>query len=292
MKKILVTGGNGQLGRELKALASASEYEFAFTDRLSLDITDKKRTELYFEQHPDFDFCVNCAAYTAVDQAEIEQGRAYLVNAEGVYNLADNCQRHGVKLFHVSTDYVFDGASHLPYTEADATSPTGAYGRSKREGEKIALETAPESAVFRTAWLYSSYGKNFMKTMSKLGAERDRLRVVADQVGTPTYARDLARAIMDFMGRDEETLSRLKGVYHFSNEGVASWYDFAHAIFAHTGAKAKLSPIRTSEYPTRAARPAYSVLDKGLLRREFGIEIRHWRDALAECMEESRKASH
>lgn len=286
---ILVTGANGQLGQELQALQKAYPFNFHFTDFDKMDITHPKRVNEQFDlQH--FDYCINAAAYTAVDASENDKLAAYEVNVVGTTNLAKACEKHGVRLFHISTDFVFDGKKCTPYTENDEPNPIGVYGTSKWQGEKNVLQHNPHTIVLRTAWLYSSFGKNFVKTMLSL-ADKNPLNVVYDQIGSPTYARDLADTILQMILSLEQKKyvePHLWGTYHYTNEGVASWYDFAQAIFELSkqtkDKKVNLQPIRSAQYPTPAERPSYSVLDKSKLKQHFDIEIPHWRDALKRCL--------
>lgn len=286
---ILVTGANGQLGQELQALQKAYPFDFHFTDFDKMDITHPKRVNEQFDlQH--FDYCINAAAYTAVDASENDKLAAYEVNVVGTTNLAKACEKHGVRLFHISTDFVFDGKKCTPYTENDEPNPIGVYGTSKWQGEKNVLQHNPHTIVLRTAWLYSSFGKNFFKTMLSL-ADKNPLNVVYDQIGSPTYARDLADTILQMILSLEQKKyvePHLWGTYHYTNEGVASWYDFAQAIFELSkqtkDKKVNLQPIRSAQYPTPAERPSYSVLDKSKIKQHFDIEIPHWRDALKRCL--------
>lgn len=269
----LVVGANGQLGNELRLLlGDKAEY----VDRNELDITDKQAV-LDFVRPEKYQAVINCAAYTAVDKAEDEPELAEKINRDGPANLALT----GVPLVHVSTDYVFDGQNCVPYTEDDRANPRSVYGVTKLAGEQAVLAVADTAVIIRTAWLYSEFGNNFVKTMRRLGAERDSLNVVFDQAGTPTYAKDLAQAIVDIL---PQLSPEVKGIYHFSNEGVCSWYDFALAIMQKSNLSCKVSPIESSQYPTKALRPSYSVLNKGKIKKTFGIEIRHWKAALDECI--------
>ena len=281
--KILVTGSTGQLGSEIKALSSTyPELEFVFTNSSELDICNQvKLTE--FVKDNGFKGIINCAAYTAVDKAEQNAGIAGLVNAKAVGHLVAVSQRCQVKLIHISTDYVFDGNSNRPYTERMPVCPLGAYGKTKRAGEMEILYSPSNSIIIRTSWLYSSFGNNFVKTMLRLGEERESLSVVYDQVGTPTYARDLAQVCLNIISQPGRI--DLKGkLYHYSNEGVASWYDFAQAIMDVAGKDCKLNPIESKDYPTPTRRPAYSVLNKAKIKADFGIDIPHWRTSLKACM--------
>ena len=270
---LLVTGASGQLGNELSLLLGDSAV---YVDRDELDITDESAVKAFFEAQS-FDFVINCAAHTAVDKAEDEFELADRINRLGPALLA----KYGRRIIQVSTDYVFDGTAHLPYKEDDAVNPVSVYGSTKLAGEEAAFAEADTAVVIRTAWLYSSFGANFVKTMRRLGAERDSLGVIFDQIGTPTYAADLASAIVAML---PQIKPGMKEVYHYSNEGVASWYDFACAIMRESGLSCSVRPLETHEYPTRAVRPAYSVLNKAKIRRDFGIAIPHWMDGLKRCI--------
>ena len=270
---LLVTGVNGQLGNELRLLLGDSA---AYTGHSELDITDEAAVRSFFEAQS-FDFVINCAAHTAVDKAEDEFELADRINRLGPALLA----KYGKRIIQVSTDYVYDGTAHLPYKEEDAVNPVSVYGSTKLAGEEAVLAEAETAVVIRTAWLYSSFGANFVKTMRRLGAERDSLGVIFDQIGTPTYAADLAAAIVAML---PQIKPGMKEVYHYSNEGVASWYDFACAIMAESGLQCAVRPLETSEYPTKATRPAYSVLNKAKIRRDFGIVVPHWMDGLKRCI--------
>jgi len=280
---ILVTGANGQLGSEFKKLVAAnvdSSKKFFFTDIEELNITDEGEVNAFFDKNK-FDFCINVAAYTAVDKAENEPDKTHLVNVEAVKLLALSCHQHKAVFIHVSTDYVFDGMNYSPYTEENITNPQSIYGKTKAEGEQIAFKENPQTIVIRTSWLYSTFGNNFVKTMLRLAQTKPELSVVADQIGTPTYAEDLAKMILhiiDFVRNNKE--KNVFGTYHYSNEGVASWYDFAHAIFEMNGLKVRLNPVSTAQYPTPAKRPAYSILDKSKIKNTFGLQIPHWRESL------------
>jgi len=282
MLKILITGSNGQLGNEFRFLArSFHEYEFIFTDIKELDITHGSAVESFMEKHH-FDAFINCAAYTAVDQAEDEPEKAMLLNAEAVKNLVSACIKYHCYPIHISTDYVFAGNHYRPYSEDDIPDPYSAYGKSKLSGEKMFWEITKKGLIIRTSWLYSSYGNNFVKTIIKAGKQKDELKVVFDQVGSPTYARDLARHILEILP-GAVSVNKF-GIYHYSNEGVCSWYDFALEILKHSGSGCKVSPVRTDQYPTRSPRPFYSVLDKSKIKKDFGIKIPHWKESLARCM--------
>ena len=282
MKKILVTGANGQLGSEIRELsASLRDREFIFTDYQDLDITDRAAVSA-FVSAGSFYAVINCAAYTAVDKAESEKERAYLINETGARYLAEAAASAGSKFVHVSTDFIFDGTHSTPILEDDKPSPLSVYGASKLAGEIGVQHANPHSLIFRTSWVYSSFGNNFVKTMIRLCTERESLSVIFDQIGTPTYARDLAQMILDTL--DTAIQKNIAGVYNYSNEGVASWYDFAVAIRDIAGLSAKIAPIETSQYPTPATRPKYSVLNKKKIKAEFGISIPYWRDSLEICM--------
>jgi dTDP-4-dehydrorhamnose reductase len=280
--RILVTGANGQLGSELRELAKESTHQFIFSDVAEMDITSPDSIQRFIHQNP-FEALINCAAYTQVDKAEEEEDKALLLNATAVKYLAEACNQLGAYMIHISTDYVFGGMGYRPYREEDKLAATSAYARTKAAGEKQFLDTIEHGAIVRTSWLYSSFGHNFVKTMMKYGQERESLRVVFDQVGTPTYAADLAHASMAILDKKDE-LDK-KEVFHFSNEGVCSWYDFARAIMEITPIECKISPIRTEEYPLPAERPFYSVLDKGKIKEKIKLEIPHWRESLYNCIE-------
>lgn len=284
MAKILITGSKGQLGSDLSELSTKyKEFEFFYTDANDLDITNKSDLkEFVTGLQPDY--IINCAAYTAVDKAETETELANAVNYEAVKNIARICKYQKVKLIHISTDYVFDGTACVPYTEKDRVNPVSAYGKSKLKGEKAVLASdALDVMIIRTSWLYSSHGHNFVKTILKYGKERGELKVVFDQIGSPTYARDLAKAILDIIEYSEKNEFK-KGIYHFSNEGVCSWYDFAKEIIALEKIKCNVTPIRTIEYPTPAVRPSYSVFDKKKIKATFNIDIPYWKDSLKDCL--------
>lgn len=287
MKNILVTGAYGQLGNEVRILsANYPEYNFLFTDVDSLDITDKNEL-IDFVTGNDIRYIINCAAYTAVDKAEDDAELCEKINATAVKNLGLAAAEAGAGIIHVSTDYVFDGTSCRPYTEDMPTKPCSVYGKTKLKGEKNLLKACPNAIIIRTAWLYSPFGNNFVKTMIKLGSERESLNVIFDQVGTPTYALDLADAILKAMDQTIDTDHEKGGVYHFSNEGVCSWYDFTIKIHEIAGIKTcKVNPIETKDYPTKAARPHYSVLNKSKIKQTFNISIPHWEESLKNCIKE------
>lgn len=279
---ILVTGANGQLGTEFKHFSvHYPAFHFYYSDSHDLDITNEAAIEKALAAGK-YQYLINCAAYTAVDKAETDEALAYIINGTAAGLLAAACAKHGVKYIHISTDFVFDGTNHRPYQETDKVAPLGVYGASKLQGEQLALEANPNSLVFRTSWLYSTYGKNFVKTMRHFGVNRPELNVIFDQVGTPTYARDLAETIIEAIVSGKA--QSLSGIFHYSNEGVASWYDFAVAVMELSGYSCKVNPINTFEYYTPATRPHYSVLDKRKLKEAFGITIPHWRDSLKACI--------
>ncbi len=283
MKKILVTGSNGQLGSELKNLSGEySEYKFIFTDVEELNLLDYFAVTEFFEKNNP-DVCINCAAYTAVDKAEEDREQALKINRDAVETLAKNCNKNGSLLVHISTDYVFNGRNYKPYTEDDNPSPESYYGLTKLEGEKAAFEYSAKTVIIRTSWLYSKYGNNFVKTMLRLSAEKDKIGVVADQVGTPTYAGDLAKAIMTVV---ENTDDNIKEVYHFSNEGAISWYDFAKSIMEIKSLSCGVNPIESKDFPAKANRPYYSVLNKTKIKKAFGIEVPYWLDSLKKMLKE------
>ncbi|QIA07799.1 dTDP-4-dehydrorhamnose reductase [Draconibacterium halophilum] len=278
--KILITGAYGQLGNELNVLSeNYPEWEFVFTDVDSLDITDEEQVKNYFDDNG-FDLVINCAAYTAVDKAESDFENAQKVNALAPKFLARYSKANGAKFIHVSTDYVFAGDGHFPYEETDAVAPNGAYGRTKLEGEQNCRAENPETVIVRTAWLYSAFGNNFVKTMLRLGKEKEELGVVFDQVGSPTYAADLAQAILKIA----ESENFVPGIYHYSNEGVTSWYDFALAIFEISGVDCKAIPVLSENFPSPVKRPAYSVLNKAKIKETYKLEVPYWRDSLKICL--------
>ncbi len=281
MAKILITGANGQLGNEMRCVATNdTKNSYVFTDVADLDITDAKAVASFFKElNPDF--VVNCAAYTAVDKAEDEIELCSLINSKAVENIATSAKNIGCKVIHISTDYVYDGNATKPYNEDDITSPKSVYGKTKLKGEEYILTILPNSGiVIRTAWLYSAYGKNFVKTMIDLGKVRDSLNVVNDQKGTPTYAADLALAINQIIN----TPTFIPGVYNYSNDGECSWYEFACLIHDFAGVKCKINPISTEQYPTKATRPTYSVLNKNKIKETYGITIPNWKESLKKCI--------
>jgi len=280
MKKILVTGGNGQLATCIRDIDStALEFQFIYVDLPEFDITDKEKVSDFFNEN-DISYCVNCAAYTAVDKAETEKNLAHSVNVLGAKHLAEACQAHNAVMLHISTDFVFDGDQGSIYSETDPKNPLGVYGLTKLQGEEVVSETLNEHFILRTSWLYSEHRHNFVKTMLRLGSERDTLNVVSDQIGTPTYAGNLAELIVRLIKHESEAY----GLYHYSNEGVASWYDFAKAIMDESKTECKVLPIKTEGYPTPAKRPAFSVMDKSKIKNTLEMEIPHWRDSLQKCL--------
>ena len=282
MSKAIIFGASGQLGNCIKSITGADSETFYFPGEAEANILDVEALDKIFEaQKPDY--VINCAAYTAVDKAEDDSELSEKVNVTGVKNLADQCAKYGTVLIHVSTDFVFKGDVARPLTESDPTHPISVYGQTKLDGEKAAAQIE-KHVIVRTGWLYSEHGNNFVKTMLKLGADRDELRIIADQVGTPTYAIDLAGFILHII----EQQSTAYGIYHYSNEGVTSWFDFARAVFDVSETRVKAIPIRTDQYPTRATRPSYSVMDKSKAKETFGIEIPYWRDSLIKCIQKLR----
>ena len=282
MKKILVTGANGQLGSEMRKLGAVSPNEYIFTDVAELDITDKDAI-MEFTKQQDIEIIVNCAAYTNVDKAEDDEATAELINATAVRNLAEAAKAVDATLFHVSTDYVFGAEGNTPRTENMPTNPLGVYGQTKLRGEQAIAEVDAKAIIIRTAWLYSEFGNNFLKTMLRLTAEKESLKVVFDQVGTPTYAGDLALAIFSII--EGNYYAGNEGIYHFSNEGACSWYDFAQEIAtAMRHDKCKIQPCHSNEFPSKVTRPPYSVLDKTKIKETFGIEIPHWRESMFYCL--------
>ncbi len=281
MLNILVTGSNGQLGSEIKELSVEYEYNFFFTDKDSLDISNNNEIKNFIEIN-NINTIINCAAYTAVDKAEEDTLNADKINHLAVKYLADISKKKNIKLIHVSTDYVFDGTNHKPYSESDTPHPNGVYGKTKLNGELALQEINPKNTIIiRTSWVYSSFGNNFVTTMLRLGKERDSLGVIFDQVGTPTYARDLAKAILEIMPKVKNENVE---IYNYSNEGVLSWYDFAKEIMKMAKLDCKINPIETKEYPTPATRPHYSLLNKAKIKEEFKLAIPYWKDSLDACL--------
>ncbi|WP_321332306.1 dTDP-4-dehydrorhamnose reductase [uncultured Bacteroides sp.] len=289
MQTILVTGADGQLGNEMRRVSVNSLNHYIFTDVSDLDITDREAVD-FFMKSEGVNVVVNCAAYTNVDKAEDDFAAAALINDKAVENLAIVCREMNAGLIHVSTDYVFQGDKNKAYTEDEPTNPLGAYGRTKLAGELRILESGCQYLIFRTSWLYSMFGVNFVKTMQRITREKHSLKVVSDQVGTPTYAADLAVVIYDAIG--EKHYLKHPGIYHFSNEGVCSWYDFAREIATLSGNVCNIQPCHSDEFPSKVKRPDFSVLDKTKVKETFGITVPYWRDSLVKCINELRAKSN
>ncbi len=286
IKTILVTGSSGQLGQSIQTVAKHyPNYHFTFTRRTDLDLSDPQSISAFFQQHQ-FDLIINCAAYTAVDKAESDGELADQINHSAVQQLAEIALQHNSKLIHISTDYVFNGQHYRPYIETDDVAPQSVYGATKLKGEQALVDILPNNAIIlRTSWVYSEFGNNFVKTMLRLGQERDSLNVIFDQVGTPTYAHDLANTIMTIAVSDEFNQATFTSeIYHYSNEGVCSWYDFAKAIFEQCDIQCDVQPIETTDYPTPATRPHYSLLNKAKIKHDFNLTIPYWRDSLKQCL--------
>lgn len=280
--KVLVTGANGQVGSELQELQSRySGLTVVFYEHSQFDITDAERAATVWQNEAP-DVCINCAAYTAVDQAEEEPEIAHKINAAAVENLAALCKEHNTFFIHFSTDYVFDGSANIPYQEGDVPMPAGVYGKSKLEGERAALQQQPSTILIRTSWVYSSFGHNLVKTALRLAQERDHLAFVYDQAGAPTYARDLAAAVLQII--DDGSFQEKAGLYHFSNPGVTSWYDIVNTIIREKALNCTLTPILSKDYPTPAKRPHYSVFNTEKFRNTFNQRIPHWQESLLECL--------
>ena len=278
--KLLITGAYGQLGNEMRvALERYPHLESIFTDVDTLDITDKNAVDAFVALHQP-NVLINCAAYTAVDKAEDDLALCYKINCDAVRNLGEVAQAHGMTVIHVSTDYVFDGTGHIPYTEDMAVSPTNVYGKSKLAGERELRKACPGAIIIRTSWLYSGFGNNFVKTMLKLGSERSQLKVIFDQIGTPTYAADLADSMLQII----DSGKFVPGIYHFSNEGVCSWYDFTKMIFKLANVECEVLPIESKDYAVRTPRPHYSVLNKSKLKSTYNQTIPYWMDGLERCL--------
>lgn len=283
MINILVTGSNGQLGNEMRKLESASpDFNFVFTDIAELDITSPDAIETMMKAE-NIAVIINCAAYTAVDKAETEPGLAYKINAAAPGYLADAAFKFNALLVHISTDYVFSGEGFRPYTENYSCDPRSTYGTTKLKGELAVIDSGCRHIIIRTSWLYSAFGNNFIKTVRKYGRERGHLNMIYDQIGTPTHAADLAQAILAIIPQYNENKSN---IYHFSNEGVCSWYDFALEILSQSGITCSVTPINTEDYPSLAVRPFYSVLNKSKIKHDFGIVIPHWKESLTRCLKE------
>jgi dTDP-4-dehydrorhamnose reductase len=278
--KILVTGSNGQLGQTIRDKAiDFTGFNWIFTDIEQLNITSESETDSFFAANKP-DILINCAAYTAVDRAEDDRENAFLVNSLAPKLLAEACKKYDAKFIHTSTDYVFDGNSTTPYSENDQVNPTSIYGLSKLDGEQKVLITLPDSIIIRTSWLYSEYGSNFVKTMIRLANEKEFLNVVNDQRGTPTYAGDLASAILEICNQYSESQTWKAGIYHFSNLGECTWFDFANEILKLKGIKTPVLPVSSDKFPSKVKRPQYSVLDKSKIIKEYKIKIPHWEDSL------------
>lgn len=284
MKRVLVTGANGQLGSSIRRLAvNYPSYTFLFTDVDTLDICDSSAVYAYIKEQS-VDYILNCAAYTAVDRAEDDELLCQRINCDAVRNLGVAATAVGAKVIHVSTDYVFDGTHHTPYMETDETCPASVYGRTKLAGEQALFAVCPDAVVIRTAWLYSEFGNNFVKTMLRLGSEREQLNVVFDQVGSPTYAGDLACAMLTLLEQAEKDIF-VAGIYHYSNEGVCSWYDFAVKIMELGGRNCQVFPIESKDYPAKANRPHFSVLNKAKIKKTYQVSVPHWEESLRKCIE-------
>jgi len=286
-KNILVTGAKGQVGSELQVLSILdifSHFRFFFTDKDSLDISNKYEIDIFCQANK-IDTIINCAAYTAVDKAEEEQETANIINHLAVKYMAEIAKESNIQLIHISTDYVYDGENYRPYVEDNPVNPQGVYGKTKLDGEMALIKVNPSNAmILRTSWVYSSFGNNFVKTMLKLGRERDELGVIFDQLGTPTYARDLAEAILTVIQTQREYKSNSVEIYHYTNEGVCSWYDFAKTIFELSNIRCNVNPIVTEQYPTPAKRPHYSILNKAKIKRDFELDIPYWKNSLELCL--------
>jgi dTDP-4-dehydrorhamnose reductase len=280
---ILVTGANGQLARELQELsANFPRFQFIFTTKEDLPIENRMELTSFFQNQP-IHYCINCAAYTAVDKAESDSENAFLINAEAVGNMAMICKIYGSKFIHISTDYVYDGSKGIPLKETDTTGPLNVYGSSKLRGEELALENNPSSIVIRTSWVYSSYGSNFVKTMLRLFKEKSELKVVSDQIGSPTYAGDLASVIMLFIQKNDAG-EDFSGIFNYSNSGITNWYEFALAIKEFSNSHCDIQPVPSSMYGTPAKRPFYSVMDTSKVKKCLQIDIPFWKDSLKKCI--------
>ena len=288
MQTILVTGCHGQLGNEMQQAAKRfSAFKYIYTDVAELDICDKNAINAFVIAN-DVNIIVNCAAYTAVDKAEDDADLCYKINRDAVRNIGEVANENKLKVVHISTDYVFDGTNYLPYTEDMPVCPATVYGKSKLQAEQALMESCNQAVILRTAWLYSSFGNNFVKTMMKLGSERDSLNVIFDQIGTPTYAADLANTILSILSHE----TFVPGIYHFSDEGVCSWYDFTKSIHRIAGISCNVLPIETKDYPARTPRPHYSVLNKAKIKSTYGISIPHWEVSLNKCIDILLHDSH
>lgn len=282
---LLITGANGQLGNEMRVLAPQHpEHNYFFTDIAELDITDKQAVKTFVQENR-IEAIVNCAAYTNVDRAEEDETTAYRINAEAPQILGEAAQQAGALLIHISTDYVFNGNACLPYRESDSPAPNTAYGRTKLAGEQLLLEACPSALIIRTAWLYSSFGNNFVKTMLRLAKERNTLSVVYDQIGTPTYAADLAQAIYTILPQLRNNNTTSPRIFHFTNEGVCSWFDFTKEILHQAKLTTEVLPIRSEQYQYRTPRPHYSVLDKQKIKDTFAVKVPYWTESLSRCLQ-------
>jgi dTDP-4-dehydrorhamnose reductase len=275
--KVLVTGANGQLGQCIQLLALESSFEFVFYNSTTLDISSKKSISTIFNSS--FDFCINCAAYTAVDKAESDIEQANLINNVATKNIAEACKENDITLIHISTDFVFNGEAKLPYNEEDTAAPISVYGQTKLDGEKAIESILTKYLIIRTSWLYSQFGNNFVKSMLNLAKTKEELNIVNDQIGSPTYAMDLGKVILELIKQNKNS-----GVYHYSNLGAASWFDFAKAVFTKTNTNIQVNPIPTASYPTAAKRPRYSVLDKTKITNAFALKIPNWEESLDQCL--------
>jgi len=283
--KVLVTGRNGQLGSEIHSISEQYDnFEFIFTSSLNLDISNEEAVFSFFNNHQ-FDAVINCAAYTAVDKAEDEFENANAVNHLGVQYIVENCEQKNIRLIHISTDYVFDGSNNVAYKETDPVSPIGVYGKTKRLGEEVILNSSLNAIIIRTSWVYSTFGNNFVKTMIRLGKEKDELGVIVDQVGTPTNTNDLASACLTILS-EANNWNQKVSIYHYSNNGVTSWYDFATEIMTIANLDCKVNPIESFEYPTKALRPNYSVLNKRKIVQDFDLKIPHWKESLVKMIKQ------
>lgn len=282
LKKIIVSGASGQLGMEIQEVSSKyKNLDFYFFDSKSWDITDEKKTKSIFNEFKP-DFFINCAAYTAVDKAETEIDKCYEINATALNHLSEICNLYNTHIIHISTDFVFDGNKNFPYEEHDQTNPISTYGKSKLEGEKIILNKSKSFNIIRTSWVYSKYGSNFVKTMLRLAQERNELNIVIDQIGSPTHAKNLALFLLENIIKLKE---KNKEIYHYSNQGVASWFDFAYEIFKVKNISIKLNPINSDQFPTPSSRPKYSLMNKNKLNSHFGTIVEHWKESLLKCLQ-------